>query len=129
MRTIIVNDNTPQFLIWLGTCQSKFNEHNSKNYPDMPENAKDELVAKVGERYIKIVRQSLIRETAGSRTGMPCRSAAWAFIDRTNGDVLKPAGWNAPAKGSRGNIFHDDNGMGSMGPYGPGYLRHGNVSW
>jgi hypothetical protein len=33
----------------------------------------------------------------------------WAFIDKTNGDILKPATWKAPAKHSRGNIYEDDS--------------------
>lgn len=27
-----------------------------------------------------------------------------AFVDATTGDIYKPAGWKAPAKGARGNI-------------------------
>ena len=49
--------------------------------------------------------------------------SAWAFIDRSTGDVLKPATYKAPAKHARGNIFDPQNGMSSMGPYGPAYLR------
>ena len=39
------------------------------------------------------------------------------------GDVLKAAGWKTPARGARGNIFDDNNGLGRMGTYGPGYNR------
>ncbi len=46
-----------------------------------------------------------------------------SFVDIATGDVLKPAGWKAPAKHARGNIFDEHNGLGSMGPYGPQYLR------
>jgi hypothetical protein len=39
----------------------------------------------------------------------------------TNGDVLKPASWKAPAKGARGNIFDEHNGLNRMTEYGPEY--------
>jgi len=52
-----------------------------------------------------------------------CNSAAFCFIDKATGDVLKAASWAAPAKHSRGNIFDESNGLGSIGPYGPAYLR------
>ena len=48
--------------------------------------------------------------------------SAWAFIDSTNGDVLKPASWKAPAKHARGNIFAE-NPVANVSPYGPAYLR------
>ena len=48
---------------------------------------------------------------------------AHSFVDIATGDVLKPASWKAPAKHSRGNIFDAQNGLGSMGPHGPAYLR------
>ena len=49
--------------------------------------------------------------------------SAFCFVDKETGDVLKAASWKAPAKHSRGNIFDEHNGLGSMGPYGPAYLR------
>jgi hypothetical protein len=49
--------------------------------------------------------------------------SAHAFVDIATGDVLKPASWAAPAKHARGNIFDEHNGLGSMGPYGPAYLK------
>ena len=64
-----------------------------------------------GRRYKRIVRAD-----AGSRS-------VHCFVDTTNGNVLKAAGWKAPAKHARGNIFDDQNGLGMMGEYGPAYLR------
>ena len=61
----------------------------------------------MGKRYIRIT----------------CDRSVHAFVDKTNGDVLKPASWKAPAKHARGNIFDAKNGLGSMGPFGPAYLR------
>lgn len=65
-----------------------------------------------GKRYKRIVRS----DDHGSR-------CVHCFVDTTNGDVLKAAGWKAPAKHARGNIFNADNGLGCMGPYGAAYLR------
>ncbi|MEH2517395.1 hypothetical protein V1279_002968 [Bradyrhizobium sp. AZCC 1610] len=49
--------------------------------------------------------------------------AAFCFVDKATGDVLKSASWAAPAKHARGNIFDAHNGLAKMGPYGPAYLR------
>ena len=53
------------------------------------------LEVKKGRRYSKIVSDNRV-----------C-----AFVDMNNGDVYKPAGWKAPAKHVRGNIFSPKNGM------------------
>lgn len=47
----------------------------------------------------------------------------YCFIDRTNGDVLKPATYSVPAKGARGNLFDSDHGLKRMGPHGPAYNK------
>ena len=31
--------------------------------------------------------------------------SVYCFVSKKNGDILKAAGWNAPAKGKRGSIF------------------------
>jgi hypothetical protein len=66
-----------------------------------------------GKKYIRIVQ---VDSANVSRS-------AWGFIDTTNGDVLKAAGWKIPAKKARGNIFDSSNGLKTIGPYGPAYLR------
>lgn len=38
------------------------------------------------------------------------------------GDVHKPAGWSAPAKHARANVFENDFAK-CIGPYGVSYLR------
>jgi hypothetical protein len=65
-----------------------------------------------GRRYIRLVLY----------TGISFRSA-WGFVDKETGDVLKAASWKAPAKGSRGNIFNEDNGASALTPYGIRYLK------
>ena len=70
-----------------------------------------------GKRYIKMI---YIDDGSYSRR---CHG----FIDRTNGDVLGSASWNAPAKsGARGNIWNSDYGMNAMNEYGVNYK--GSVS-
>ena len=49
-----------------------------------------------GRRYTRIIA------TEGDQR------SAWAFVDKTNGDILKADSWKAPAKNfPRGNIFRD----------------------
>ena len=66
-----------------------------------------------GRRYEKIA--------STDDTDQPT-TRVWAFIDKTNGDVLKPAGWKAPAKHPRGNIYDEHDGMRFIGAYGPSYM-------
>lgn len=54
-----------------------------------------------GARYNKLVRTDSRSEFA----------SVFCFVDKTNGDVLKAASFKAPAKGVRGNIFDDANGV------------------
>ena len=60
-----------------------------------------------GNRYVKVI----------------CGTGVHSFVDRTNGDVLKPESWKKPAKHARGNIYDEHNGLGSMTGFGPAYLR------
>ena len=45
----------------------------------------------------------------------------YAFIEKETGHILKPAGWNAPAKHPRGNIYNE-NMLEGCNPYGVRYL-------
>ena len=77
-----------------------------------------------GKRYVKVIRS----EREGPGGSVHCFIAKDDFITRglgavRKGDVLKAAGWATPARGARGNIFDDANGLRRMGPYGPGYNR------
>jgi hypothetical protein len=56
------------------------------------------LEAREGGKYIKVCIGSNINER-------PTRiDSVFFFVDKTTGDVFKPAGFNAPAKGARFNI-------------------------
>ena len=65
-----------------------------------------------GRRYLRIV---LTRGDGGNRS-------AWAFIDTTNGDLLRPETWKGPAKTARGNIFDAAGGLAHVSWTGPHYL-------
>ena len=68
----------------------------------------DKMQVKTGQKYIKVIRENSV----------------WGFIVNTDndkvfkkGDILKAAGWNAPARNAaRGNIFDDDYYVQWTGP-------------
>ncbi len=72
-----------------------------------------QLSAEMGRRYVRIVK-TLYRD--------PTNRSVFCFVDTTTGNVLKAAGWKAPAKHARGNIYADDNGAGAVSAYGARYL-------
>ena len=94
---------------WLSACQSLLDSYMSKNFPTLP---REEIFVAGGSKYLKIQK----------RTIGEARWTAYAFIDLTNGDVLKPATWLKPAKHARGNLFDPSRGLACMGPYGPNYI-------
>lgn len=70
------------------------------NHPNMVDSFNKELRVTVGKKYIKIIS----------------RGCVWGFVVNTetdstfnNGDILKAAGWNAPARNkARGNVIAGD---------------------
>jgi hypothetical protein len=52
---------------------------------------------KTSKRFYKVIQT----ETFGSGTCVHC------FVEIATGDIYKAAGWNAPAKGVRGNLKND----------------------
>jgi hypothetical protein len=69
-----------------------------------------DLIRGGGRKYTKIIMDT------GNQTSV------WAFIDRSNGDVLKPASWKAPAKHPRGNVYDEHDGMKFISWTGPSYM-------
>jgi hypothetical protein len=68
-------------------------------------------VDKGGRKYLRIVRNE-----RGQGRSVHC------FVEKETGNILKAAGWSAPAKHARGNIYNE-NPAKCMGPYGAAYLR------
>ena len=114
-----LNDTERAALIMLA-AKTTFNEHlemfvkgcqmiSDKHMERYPKLEKPVITYTEGKRYVKLARDGSVH----------------CFVDITNGDVLKAAGWNRPAKHARGNIFDDHNGLRWMGEYGPAYLKKG----
>ena len=62
------------------------------NVMDKPDGYSYELNTR-GSKYFKVEMLS-----RGSRS-------VYCFINKRNGDILKPAGWSGPAKGRRGSVI------------------------
>lgn len=72
--------------------QAKITDHRKKNFPNLPIPI---ISVENGVKNVRIVRDD------GSQRSVHC------FIQKDNGDILKAAGWKAPAKHARGNIYVD----------------------
>ena len=95
---------------FIAGCTKISNDHRELHYPNVPEVTFSQTA---GKRYVKVIRG----EVGGGQRSVHC------FVEVVTGDVLKAAGWKAPAKHARGNIFDEHNGLGHMNEYGPAYLR------
>jgi hypothetical protein len=100
---VLVDENTPELKAWIGMLQKITDDYHQKNYEHVKP-PKFEL--SVGPRYIRVVSDDGVQHSAHS------------FIRRDNGDILKAAGWAAPAKHARGNIFAPDGGKSALTGHG-----------
>ena len=64
-----------------------------------------------GPKYVRVWE---VDGTHGGRS-------AYCFVERTTGNILKPASWRGPAKHARGNVFAEPC-VGGCGPHGVAYL-------
>jgi hypothetical protein len=77
-------------------------------YDFMDEDKRPTVEVEVGRKYFKLV-------TVHSERSRSVHS----FVDRVTGDVLKAAGWAAPAKGARFNLATGMNELlAAVDPYG-----------
>jgi len=96
-----------EFKIWLDEVNKKRKEHWDKNFTHKEY---EPLMVTYGHKYWRVWDSG----------------TCWGFIslkkDKNHevGDLLKPASWRGPAKGSRGNIL---KGTTSWDYYGPSYLK------
>ncbi len=96
--------------VFIEGCQNIHTDYMARSFPGL---TPDKISATTGKRYVRVVRRSA-HASYGS---------AHCFVDLTNGDVLLAGSWTAPARHARGNIFDEYRGLGSIGEYGPAYLR------
>lgn len=70
-----------------------------------------------GPKYVRVVQQ---------RTGGGMGRSVYAFVRRSDGAILYPAGWRGPVTkphGVRGSIYAEDHGISCCGPFGMKTLR------
>jgi hypothetical protein len=105
---------------WLELCQDLINKDFADSILTTPQ-----LRIVGGRRYLSVRRFDDWNCDAYIASGRPPKEDwyQWAFIDVTNGNILKPKTYKTPAPKARGNIFDDDYGIGRMTIYGPEYLK------
>ena len=96
---------------WLWSAQDLINKYYALHFAILSPSL---LEMSDGRRYIRI--DSIADGGRGQRS-------VWAFIDKKTGDILKPAGYKAPAKHARGNLFDAHGGLDGLTPHGPKYLK------
>ncbi len=101
--------------IFVKNVQAFLDAHYAAGFPNgYPSSPRIDTMA--GPRYVRLVAVDRMKgEATGGRS-------AWGFIDRTSGDVLKAAGWKAPAKGPRGSVFALTFEGYGVTEHGPRYL-------
>lgn len=110
----VTREQIENFVVTLG---AKINASDRAEYPTCEANWRI-VQAQWGKKNVRLVTKS-----ADAR----CNDAsAYCFVEIATGNILKPAGWNAPAKGVRGNITAGDASNwwnNALGRYGAAYLR------
>lgn len=92
---------------FVAAVQKMINDYFAKNGYTM---APPTITVMNGMKNVRIVRSE------------PHTKSVYCFVDKTTGDIFKAAGWKAPAKHARGNIYNQDMLKG-CGVYGAEYLR------
>lgn len=86
--------------------QKMVNEHFAQNLSNL---TPPEIVVMNGSKNVRVVRKE------------PHTRSVHCFINKETGDIYKAAGWAAPAKHARGNIYNQDM-MTGVTVYGAAYL-------
>ena len=79
---------------WLEGCKRVSDAYYERN--NFTNLTRPTFEGKSGKKFVKVIRKELISGPVHS------------FIDMSNGDIYKPASWNARAKHVRGNIFKNE---------------------
>lgn len=114
---------------FIAGCQQITTDHDLEFVPRMAAIRTVKIEPAGGKKFLRINRHEYVNETGEKTNGcVHCFVATQdghtkALGSFKQGDVFKAAGYKAPAKGARGNIFDENNGLGRMGEYGPAYNR------
>jgi hypothetical protein len=107
---------------FIAGVQKMTHEYYEKHFPDSPVLEPERIGIERGGRYIRVVKH---RKWNGVETG---EKSVHCFIDtkegETKGNILKAAGWKAPAKnGVRGTIMCVDFGLSVVNHHGCIYIN------
>ena len=100
-----------QFEMWLNKVNQERKEYWDKNFTHKEY---EPLQVKKGKKYMKLIDGTSVWGFVSMWEGVLKGSLV------CKGDLLMAAGWNSPAKHSRGNIF---DGSDKWTYYGPCYLK------
>ena len=112
-----MNDFNTTLETFRANVEKLMNDNASTMYGTKPRHSTYLVTLEIGPKYVRVVRQEK-QLASGDITGR----SVYCFIQKDNGDILKAAGWKAPAKHARGNIFNTEQLQG-CGAYGVQYLR------
>jgi hypothetical protein len=116
-----LNSNSPEIVAWIAALTQRNNAAKAIRFPSLnPE-------AHVCERGTKFLAIDHMDSVTKHNRSVFCFIAADDGESRTmgawkRGDIFKAAGYKAPAKHVRGNIFNTDP-LSGTGQYGCDYLR------
>jgi len=89
---------------FINALTDRLNEYKTRNGFTYFETFRVE--ATEGKKYFKIFRREILNN------GHPFSGhSIVAFVDKTTGDIFKPASFNTPAKHARGNVNSENSGM------------------
>lgn len=102
--------------IFIPSLIKRLTEALTENYYKRPTTMKYRFEVLPGRKYLKICQGYVDEENVS--TGV----SVHAFVDKQTGDVYKPAGWHAPAKGIRFNLFRDIEKLEKYADWAGSYL-------
>lgn len=112
---------SPEVVAWLAACQKLITDYYTQNLPKLsiPTLSIDE-----GSKLLKIVKKEQEHEYGSAFAFIAkCDNFTKALGNVKAGDILKVASFSQAAKGARGNLLDNHNGLGRMSAYGPEYNR------
>lgn len=114
----VTREQIEDFVVALG---AKINASDHAEFPTCATNWRI-VQAQWGKKNVRLVT----KRAGAAVDGGYDHASAYCFVEIATGNILKPAGWKAPAKHARGNILKGDASNwwnGALGRYGAAYLR------